>query len=64
MNHYTEDGIPVLRPVDKDDVLRQFYTQRYDDSTYQGYDSWDESTVVSGLSNIVLDPVLLVPEKQ
>jgi len=63
MNHYTEDGIPVLRSVDKDDVLRQFYTQRDDDSTYQGYDSWDES-VVSGFSNIVLDPVLLVPEKK
>jgi len=63
MNHYTEDGIPVLRSVDKDDVLRQFYTQRDDDSTYQGYDSWDEA-VVSGFSNIVLDPVLLVPEKQ
>jgi len=63
MNQYTTDGIPVLRPVDKDDVLKQFYTQREDETNNQGYDSWDESSVVNGMSGLVLDPILLIPEK-
>jgi len=42
MNQYTKDGIPVLRPVEKDWVLRQFYTQRDEETNNQGYDSWDD----------------------